>query len=153
MYSYIFQYVYISTPQHKQEEFVQVMLILSEPTELEKQKRIEQDLFHVFTEFDTDRSGTIDITELKAAMEKMGKLVSAPFPCTCWSRCDISIPPHMSVYVRHPAQINASSHVGVRSAPSTDQCLHTCRCTFAVYVRHPAQINASIHVCKTEVVV
>ena len=55
---------------------MQVMLILSEPTELEKQKRVEQDLFQVFTEFDTDRSGTIDITELKSAMERMGKQVS-----------------------------------------------------------------------------
>ena len=61
---------------------MQVMLILSEPTELEKQKRVEQDLFHVFTEFDTDRSGTIDIAELKSAMERMGKHVS-----TCMHVC------------------------------------------------------------------
>lgn len=62
------------------EEFVKVMLILSEPSELEKTKRTERDLFEVFTQFDTDRSGSIDVTEMGQAFEKMGRSVSL---CAC----------------------------------------------------------------------
>lgn len=58
------------------EEFVKVMLVLSEPSELEKTKRTERDLFEVFTQFDTDRSGSIDVTEMGLAFEKMGRSVS-----------------------------------------------------------------------------
>jgi Ca2+-binding EF-hand superfamily protein len=55
------------------EEFVAVMMILSEPTAVDKQKRMEADLFKVFQEFDEDRGGTIDSNELGKAMEKMGR--------------------------------------------------------------------------------
>uniref|UniRef100_A0A7S1GUW7 Calmodulin n=2 Tax=Hemiselmis andersenii TaxID=464988 RepID=A0A7S1GUW7_HEMAN len=55
------------------DEFVQVMLVLSKPSELEEKKQLEKDLFKVFKEFDADQSGNIDKEELGKAMEKLGK--------------------------------------------------------------------------------
>lgn len=59
------------------EEFVGVMMILSEPTAVDKQKRMETDLFKVFQEFDEDKGGSIDAKELGEAMAKMGRPVSS----------------------------------------------------------------------------
>jgi len=54
------------------EEFIKVMLLLSEPHELDRAKQIEKEIFKVFMEFDADKSGSIDAVELGQAMEKMG---------------------------------------------------------------------------------
>ena len=55
------------------EEFIKVMVLMSEPEEIDKQKQAEEELFKVFQEFDVDRSGSIDSEELGQAMAKMGR--------------------------------------------------------------------------------
>ena len=55
------------------EEFIKVMVIMSEPEAINKQKEAEETLFDIFQQFDEDRSGTIDCNELGKAMEKMGR--------------------------------------------------------------------------------
>ena len=55
------------------EEFIKVMVLMSEPEEIDKQKQAESELFKVFQEFDEDKSGSIDCEELGQAMERMGR--------------------------------------------------------------------------------
>lgn len=55
------------------EEFIKVMVLMSEPEAIKSQKRAEDELFSVFQEFDEDKSGSIDCDELGKAMEKMGR--------------------------------------------------------------------------------
>lgn len=56
-----------------QEEFVDVMLMLSKPSEMEEKRNLEKDLLRVFREFDVDQSGNIDGQELGLALEKLGR--------------------------------------------------------------------------------
>ena len=55
------------------EEFIKVMVLMTEPETIAKQKEAEEQLFQVFQEFDADKSGSIDCEELGKALEKMGK--------------------------------------------------------------------------------
>jgi Ca2+-binding EF-hand superfamily protein len=55
------------------EEFIKVMVIMSAPEVINKQKEAEAALFDIFQQFDEDRSGTIDCNELGKAMEQMGR--------------------------------------------------------------------------------
>ena len=55
------------------EEFIKVMVLMTEPETIAKQKEAEEQLFQVFQEFDVDKSGSIDCEELGKALEKMGK--------------------------------------------------------------------------------
>jgi len=59
-----------------QEEFVDVMLMLSKPSEMEEKRNLERDLLRVFREFDVDQSGNIDGQELGLALEKLGRKMS-----------------------------------------------------------------------------
>jgi Ca2+-binding EF-hand superfamily protein len=55
------------------EEFIKVMILMSEPDALKKHKEAEEQIFKVFQEFDEDQSGSIDCEELGKAMAKMGR--------------------------------------------------------------------------------